>query len=98
MSPAAAHRPSVAYGHIFKSMWEKIVHFKGYTSCNVKDVSQDVEIRRVTIPLDLAKLFGTETLLVKVSKAGSESGMLEYDPRKVTFSLVGLFFHSTSIL
>ncbi|POM71168.1 Hypothetical protein PHPALM_12297 [Phytophthora palmivora] len=45
----------------------------------------EMEIRRVTIPSDLAKLFGAETLLVKVKKAGTASGVLEYDPRNITF-------------
>ncbi|KUF76294.1 E3 ubiquitin-protein ligase HERC2 [Phytophthora nicotianae] len=75
---------SVTYGQIFKNLWDKIVHAKGYTSRKVKELPQDVEIRRVTIPLDLAKLFGTETLLVKVQTAGS-GPVLEYEPRKVSF-------------
>ncbi|GMF41206.1 unnamed protein product [Phytophthora fragariaefolia] len=77
---------AVTYGQIFKSMWEKIIRSKGYMFSKIKDLPQDMEIRRVTIPLDLAKLFGAETLLVKISKVGSESDIVEYDPHKVTFA------------
>ncbi|KAG2937663.1 hypothetical protein PC115_g4078 [Phytophthora cactorum] len=75
---------SVTYGQIFKSLWDKITHVKGYTSWKVKELPQDEEIRRITIPSDLAKLFGTETLLVKVPKSGAES-LLGYEPKKVSF-------------
>lgn len=77
---------SVTYGRIFKSLWDKITHSKGYTYWKVKDLPQDAEIRRITIPSDLAKLFGTETLLVKVQKSGTEFEVSDYDPRKITFT------------
>ncbi|KAG7392478.1 hypothetical protein PHYPSEUDO_000166 [Phytophthora pseudosyringae] len=76
---------SVTYNRIFKSLWDKITHAKGYTYWKVKDLPQDVEIRRTTIPSDLAKLFGAETLLVKVQKSGDETEVLEYEPRKISF-------------
>ncbi|KAK1948183.1 putative E3 ubiquitin-protein ligase HERC1 [Phytophthora citrophthora] len=75
---------SVTYGQIFKSLWNKINQSEGFTNWKVRDLSQNEEIRRVVIPSDLAKLFGTDTLAVKVQN-GSAEKVLEYDPKKISF-------------
>ncbi|KAF4134020.1 Ubiquitin-transferase HECT domain-containing protein [Phytophthora infestans] len=74
-------KSSVTYGQILKSLWDKITHAKGYTSWKVKELTQNEEIRRVTIPSDLAKLFGTDSLLVK---SGPEP-LVEYDSSRISF-------------
>ncbi|CAH0477266.1 unnamed protein product [Peronospora belbahrii] len=76
---------SVTYNQILKRLWDKIIKSKGYAHWKVKNLV-DAEIRRIAIPVDLAKLFGTETLLVKVQKAGTESGLLDYEPGKISFA------------
>ncbi|KAL3673478.1 hypothetical protein V7S43_001188 [Phytophthora oleae] len=76
---------SVTYGQIFKSLWDKINQSKGYTCWKIKDLPQDEEIRRMVIPADLVKLFGAETLAVKVQKGWAERGVHEYDPKKISF-------------
>ncbi|KAG1690342.1 hypothetical protein DVH05_028222 [Phytophthora capsici] len=75
---------SVTYGQIFKSLWNKINQSQGYTYWKVKDLPQDEEIRRVVIPSDLVKLFGTKSLSVKVQK-GTAERLLGYDPKKISF-------------
>ncbi|KAI9995477.1 hypothetical protein PInf_012542 [Phytophthora infestans] len=74
-------KSSVTYGQILKSLWDKITHAKGYTSWKVKELTQNEEIRRVTIPSDLAKLFGTDSLLMK---SGPEP-LVEYDSSRISF-------------
>ncbi|GMF18203.1 unnamed protein product [Phytophthora lilii] len=76
---------SVTYGHIFKNLWRKITHSRGYAHWKVKDLPQDKELRRIMIPSDLAKLFGSDTLLVKMEKSGDERGVFDYDPNRITF-------------
>lgn len=75
----------ITYGQIFTELWSKIIHFEGFTYSKVKDLTEDTELRRVTIPVDLAKLFGVETLLVKVKKSGAQP-LLEYDPKMISFA------------
>ncbi|CAH0489393.1 unnamed protein product [Peronospora farinosa] len=76
---------SVTYNQVCKSLWNKITSSKGYTYWKVKDLPEDAEIRRITIPMDLAKLFGTETLLVKVQMIRTETGLLNDEIAKISF-------------
>ncbi|RLN96463.1 hypothetical protein BBJ28_00010025 [Nothophytophthora sp. Chile5] len=76
---------STTYGRVFKGVWDKIVHSKDYTFWKVKDLTLEMEIRRVAIPSDLAKLLGTETLLIKLRKSDVGGGVPDYESGKISF-------------
>ncbi|TDH65060.1 uncharacterized protein CCR75_002142 [Bremia lactucae] len=76
--------PIITYGQVLQKVFDKIIRVQNFTSCKVKALANSVEIRRIRISADLAKILGSNSLLVKVGAAKPES-LLEYDSRKISF-------------
>lgn len=79
---------SATYGDILKSIWEKASGSSNSKTTKVKDGRRDTKsLYRISLPPDLVKLFGSETLLVECS---GDLDLLEtrgtaFDPTKVSF-------------
>ncbi|KAL8008320.1 putative vacuolar protein sorting-associated protein [Plasmopara halstedii] len=72
------------YGEIFTAMWSKITSIE-FTNCKIQDLSEELELRRVTIPVDLATILGIDSILVRVRKTDGEFTS-EYNPRNISFA------------
>lgn len=77
---------SIQYEVILKALWSKVINGKGFKSVKIKDCNNGFELHRVTIPVDLARVFGTETFLVRYRKdcVNAESSVFEYDSEKIS--------------
>lgn len=76
----------IRYEIILKTLWNKIITAKGFENVKIKDCKNGFELHRVTIPVDLARIFGAETFLVRYRKDCDrvDSNAFEYDPEKMS--------------
>lgn len=71
----------IQYEVILKALWNNVINGKGFKSFKIKNCKYGFELHRVIIPVDLARIFGAETFLVRYCKdyVNAESIAFEYD-------------------
>jgi hypothetical protein len=92
---------TLTYGVVCARIWRCMTQALSYESWKVKDLPGGFELRRVTIPAELGKLFGTDTLVIKFQRESPETDAVpDYDSMTVCFkpSLTVLSQHISPVV
>lgn len=77
---------TLTYGAVCARIWRSTTQALSYQSWKVKDLPGGFELRRVSIPAELGKLFGTDTLVIKFLRESPEIDVVpDYNSVSVCF-------------